>query len=496
MRPSYYREQWQQLKDSDDSHAIGSLSQRVASSFIDRYYYSDEYNQEYVQLLCEMATHFGEPALNQLATGALFGTVIERLCDDFEELETETYNRLICQVTRFLCELPEGGDIKTGLESFGLDDAGKLFDRIESIRINPDRRIPGDLKPNKILVLSRITIGADVAITSVICQRLARHFPDAVISVIGNEKLRQVFAPDSGIRVHELHYPRRGDLLERFLVWLRLLREVRQEIAGLSTSEYLLLDPDSRLTQLGVLPLAPLENYRFFNSRGKQGYPAKAAVSELTNLWLDHILGEGEHCYPSIWIDSGVKRAATELRELIDPSHSATLITINFGVGGNARKMVPGGFERELVCELLNDAKVKIILDLGFGDEERQRSEAVLSAAREQGIVIQEVSFADLRKVNGDTQLLGVNCSIGAIAACIARSDEFIGYDSACQHIAAAEGIRTFTIFAGANNARFIRRWHAGGNNTSEIIHVDTISKHEKIVNGEIIARLQDLRQS
>ena len=81
------------------------------------------------------------------------------------------------------------------------------------------------------------------------------------------------------------------------------------------------------------------------------------------------------------------------------------------------------------------------------------------------------------------------------MAALISASDEFIGYDSACQHIAAAAGIRTFTIFAGTNNVRFIRRWHASGPNTSEIIYVDTVSKHEQVDHDEIIARLQDLRQ-
>ena len=68
----------------------------------------------------------------------------------------------------------------------------------------------------------RITIGADVAITSVICQRVARLFPAATISVIGNAKLGQVFSEHSGIEIHELNYARRGGLMERFLVWLEL----------------------------------------------------------------------------------------------------------------------------------------------------------------------------------------------------------------------------------------------------------------------------------
>jgi ADP-heptose:LPS heptosyltransferase len=90
--------------------------------------------------------------------------------------------------------------------------------------------------------------------------------------------------------------------------------------------------------------------------------------------------------------------------------------------------------------------------------------------------------------------LLGVECSVAEIAALISVSDEFIGYDSACQHIAAALGVRTFTIFAGTSNARFIRRWQACGPNLSEIVYVDTVSRESRLDYGEIVERLLDLR--
>ena len=96
MRSFFYQEQWERLQESPTTNDLESLAQRVASSFVDRYYYSDEYNREYINLLCEMATYFKKSELNQIAAQALFGIVIERLCDDFEELQTETYNRVIC----------------------------------------------------------------------------------------------------------------------------------------------------------------------------------------------------------------------------------------------------------------------------------------------------------------------------------------------------------------------------------------------------------------
>jgi len=49
-------------------------------------------------------------------------------------------------------------------------------------------------------------------------------------------------------------------------------------------------------------------------------------------------------------------------------------------------------------------------------------------------------------------------------------------------------------VFAGSNNARFIRRWHATGPNSSEILYVDTLSREYQIDVRELLERLHDLR--
>lgn len=496
MRPAWYQEQWDVLKVQDKPHAeqLKSLAQRIAATFVDRYFYSDEYNEQYIRLICEMATHFEDPSLNQIAARILFGVIVERLCDDFEDLQTETYNRLICQVAGHLRSLPGGARLDAQLHAFHLQTQEQLYQRIESIRLSPDMPLPAGLQPRKILILSRVTIGADVAVTSVICQRLALAYPEAERVVLGNAKLRQIMGPSSGLRVRELHYARHGGLVERFSVWLDLVASVQEELEGLEDGEYLLFDPDSRLTQLGVLPLVPDRWYRFFNSRGKPGYPVKGSISTLTNVWLDGVLGKGAFCYPQVWLAQAQLEAAAGFVRRQSQAGTSRVITLNLGVGGNQRKRVEGEFEAALVLSLLQEPDAVVLLDMGFGEEETARSRHVLARASAEGFTTQTLRFADLRQADPRARLLGVECDVGEIAALIACSDEFIGYDSACQHIGAALGVRTCTVFAGTSNARFIRRWHASGPNSSEILYVDTLSREHHIDTAELLERLQDLR--
>jgi len=496
MRPAYYQEQWDILKAQRSPHPeqLKSLAQRIAATFVDRYFYSDEYNERYIHLICQMATYFEDPNLNQIGARTLFGVIVERLCDDFEDLQTETYNRLICQVAGFLRTLPGGARLDAQLNVFHLQTEEQLYQRIESIRLSPDMPLPDGLHPKKILILSRVTIGADVAVTSVICQRLACAYPGAEIVVLGNAKLRQIMAPYSGLRIRELHYARHGGLVERFSVWLDLVANVQEELWGLGEGEYLVFDPDSRLTQLGVLPLVPDRWYRFFNSRGKPGYPVKGSISTLANVWLDAVLGQGEFSYPQVWIAQQQIEASTRFVRAQSQGGARRVITLNLGVGGNMRKRVEGEFEAELVLRLLQEPDTTVLLDMGFGEEETQRSRQLLERAAAAGFTTQALCFADLPAADPQARLLGIECDVGEIAALIARSDEFIGYDSACQHIGAALGVRTCTVFAGTSNARFIRRWHASGPNTSEILYVDTLSREHQIIVEELLQRLQDLR--
>ena len=66
-----------------------------------------------------------------------------------------------------------------------------------------------------------------------------------------------------------------------------------------------------------------------------------------------------------VWPENTALLKAGQLRKRIDPQSHLKLISINFGVGGNPRKLVEGAFETELVLALLNESNARIILDPG-----------------------------------------------------------------------------------------------------------------------------------
>ncbi|HBC87290.1 MAG TPA: hypothetical protein DCZ94_10070 [Lentisphaeria bacterium] len=493
MKPSFYKSKWNALKRKPDAIAIKHLANQVALSFLDRYFYNDRYEAEYIDLLCEMATCFEDDEFNKIASSALFGIVVEGLCDDFEDLQTETYNRVMSQVISFCRKIPSGREFNKCLHEFGLFDFNDLMKRVEKLRAESGTFRKLTRNPKKIMVLSRVTIGADVAITSVIIQRLMNRFLSAEIVLIGDARLSELFGNNSNIRIAPVVYSRRGGLIERFGAWHSVLEIVENETSG-NIDSTLLIDPDSRLSQLGVLPLVDDSKYLFFNSRGSQKFPPKLSLSRLANLWMDKILGESEFCYPMVWLSDDVIEKSANFAKKLRKKGCRKIISVNFGVGGNSRKRVDDGFEEKLVLKLLAEPRTVVLLDRGFGTDENARSESILKEAAKKKIRIKDISFGSFNGAEISGGVIGIRSGIGEVASLIAESDEFIGYDSACQHIAAALGITAYTIFAGSNNPRFIRRWNACGPEKSEIIHVDTLSHPRTFDTEDIIARIIDER--
>ena len=143
------------------------------------------------------------------------------------------------------------------------------------------------------------------------------------------------------------------------------------------------------------------------------------------------------------------------------------IAAISFGNGNNPAKRAPDSFEAGLLLRLLSEGN-SVVLDKGFGDDEAQRADSLAEAVRANGYPVAEVNAATAAAAIGDGSLRDMRLlvwegGIGAWAGLIAASDEFIGYDSAGQHIAAALRVPLVDIFIEPSTAKFRSRWRPAG---------------------------------
>ncbi len=424
---------------------------------------------------------------------ALFGILVEGLADRFEPALCDAYVKLFSQAIAQV----------TGLDAAELE---ARYGRVRRVRAlggaggsachpAPDQprssgrrnRLPHpisrggenpavagrrarstDAVPGRVFVLSRVTLGADVAVTSVLMSAAKQRFPDAEIVFVGPRKNYELFAGDPRIEHAEARYAR-GGLRQRLAVWEDLKRllsgadpqvcagrgEPADRLADLFGPEGrpggrpqtwgaapLVLDPDSRLTQLGLLPVCEEDRYRFFESRAYGGASARA-LPELAAQWASETLVSGA--------GGSVCQSLKPYIALADSLAKGDHIAVSLGVGDNPAKGLPDPFEEDLL-RLLAATGAPLYIDKGAGGEEAARVERAVAR-----------SGAKAKFWEG---------SFAGFAGIIAGSRLYVGYDSAGQHVAAACGVPLISVFAGFPTPRMFDRWRPTGERC-HVIRVD-----------------------
>jgi len=433
-----------------------------------------------VTLLCQLATN-EEPEVVRAGIAGIFPALIERLNDSFDLAACGLYDQVLAQIIEFCRHLPEGKALDKGLCRFGLRNETEVLTRKSRIS-NLKSQIPNPASfpaVKKVLLLSRVTIGADVAITSAILAKLREVLPQTEFVFLGSRKLRELYGGDSRIRVREIAYERGGNLLSRLMSWLDVLDTVDEERRDLDKDEVWVIDPDSRLTQLGFLPLVEGDhNYFFFESRSYQP-ESSYALGQLAANWIREIVGNANPAFPFVALPAKHR----EFGKAIAASIRNPVVALSFGVGGNHRKRISDEFEAQLVQTLLADSR--LILDKGATVEERDQINRITTTIRAQGKTVIEITEANQPQIAeqdlSEADVVTWDGSIGAFAGLIAASDKYIGYDSAGQHIAAALGVPTLTIFVNANSAAFANRWRPFGKGKIEVVKVEAAAANHSL---------------
>ncbi|MFH1215279.1 MAG: hypothetical protein V1706_02125 [Pseudomonadota bacterium] len=392
------------------------------------------------------------------AVVAIYKNIIEPLCDDFSAAGVETCGRVLLRMVSFLRGRDEGRALNQLLNDLHFHSEEQLFARY--LRIKKERILPISMRRTiqKILILSRVTVGADVAITSIMVHRLLQTFPQAEIIVFGPQHLSEIFSDIPRVHWVKLHYHRDGGLVGRMIYFTSLYRLLQKEWQGVSAENTLIFDPDSRLSQLGLLPMIDDQSYCYFPSRElEQNSPHR--LSRLTNDWLDRLLAEKNEIAPRIAIRPV---HSLTVRNFFARFHDVSKkIVINLGVGNDPRKRLSDPFEEALLGKLLEHDEILVVLDSGCHPDERKRAIELADKMKSRGFETMHLSEKDFNRKKPFLHhgLVCVQGGIGMLSALIDQADVFFGYDSCCQHLATARGTRSVICFAGAINDRFFSRW-------------------------------------
>nr|MBF0223555.1 hypothetical protein [Desulfobulbaceae bacterium] len=355
-----------------------------------------------------------------------------------------------------------------------------MLDRCNNLNHKKPLSASDKKKVKKILILSRVTAGADIAITGVIIKRLAQSLPTAQLVLIGPSHLREMFGNTPNTCCLTFIYKNDGTLFEKMTSWPKLLTITQKESQAYKPGEVLLFDPDSRLSQLGLLPLIDDQFTYTFPSRVSQPDELNNKnLSFLTNYWLNRILGEDKTIYPKLSFTAGKASLFTKFFATVKAGGCKFVVTINFGVGNNPAKKISGHFEEALLNSLLQTPDTVVVLDTGRGSNELLRVKHLLKVFKNKNIATAQITTDTIDKVPKTFRhgLVSFKGSLGALGEMIDATDCFIGYDSCGQHLANATRTPAVILFAGAPTARFIHRW-APTNKENVTIPVNTDSQY------------------
>lgn len=417
-----------------------------------------------------------DPHLATDATRALFERIIEPWSDSFDPQLAEAYVDLMTEIVY----LP-GSPVAARLAGLGYAGPAALRERFATVSGRGAMTLhePGTAADvRKVIVLSRVTLGADVAVSSVFLNAARATFRHARIDFMAPPKNASLLADGRRIFPGTVSYRRSGLLADRLRAWLPLRSSIARSVAGMRNGTWLVVDPDSRLTQLGLLPVTEDRFYRLFCGRSFSMDDPASLARLAARTWR---IGQA----PPKTLLPSVSRTVLGKgwTKRLGATASARWAAVTLGFGGNERKRLGAAFEDGLL-DLLRRLGYRTILDYGAG---RAEQEIIARRVRRySGTTAHVASVEEARRAG--TDLVTVRTTPTQLARWIAQSDVLVGYDSLAVHLGAALGVPVIDLFVRSPNELFRRRWTPAGRRNAVAIAVDGP--------GDRLRALDEIRQA
>ena len=415
----------------------------------------------HLDALTDAADSADEP-LRSAGLKALFAGLVEPLNDSFRPAGRTLYAELFPRVVwRSASRIPV---LAEALAAAGIARCEQLLERYQQVR-QGSAGTPGSATlptapPDAIALLSRVTIGADILLASVALQRLRDRFPNARLHLIGDGKLQGLLGGMPGVVVEAVPYPRRGPLHERLAVWLA----VRAAISRCGAQ--LVVAPDSRLDQLGILPVIEAERYLLWENLQTGSKPGSLAV--LLDRWLASRLALPVEParLPRLALDAPTAELSQRLGLALGRGPWAA---VKFDHGGNAAKALPRAAELAILGRLQAQGW-RVLLDRGFGAPELANSDALLvqwgqdvTDIDETGTGLGEPFTQASPGAWAGASVVRFHGSIAGWAALVCQCRLALSYDSVGHHLAAAAAVPVVVAFTGYADPAFPVAWQPLG---------------------------------
>ena len=395
-----------------------------------------------------------DPDERRAGIAALFGGLVEPLNDAFDRRGRDWYSRVFARIIARCAE--RRPELSQALAAWQLADEEALFSRHCRVRVE-QQPVPDEV--HRVAVLSRVTIGADVLLASVVLQHSRRRWPEAELFLIGEQKLQPLLGGLAEVQVLPLSYARRGGLGERLLTWTGLERCCREARIDL------VLAPDSRLDQLGLLPVIAVERYRLWENLQPAGPPR--GLADLADDWCRSVLGTtGDPIVPRLGLDKVSRQRQRRLARALGPEPT---IAVKLDHGGNPAKALPRTQEIELLHRL-RESGWRILIDRGFGTAEIAASDELMAALGWQPVDCSDQDPACGRLIDelveeslADAAIIRLHGSIATWAAAVGACRAAFSYDSVGHHLAAAVGTPLISACTGWNDPVFPIAWRPCG---------------------------------